>query len=190
MAMLCAAPWNRDTSPARLSMCSRRNLPPPASRCWLSKTFSPRRTSAGRLKKRRKLSACASWSKSSNTFRHGVALNAVNVPAMTAEQYRAVGPYIDLAERLGNLRRVCCDWQPKFGSPGLSRQDRGTEYRSGPQCGACRCAEPFAGPKGQRGERSPVRLRSRPDLRRTTREAVFTHRLRAAGIGHRHGHNQ
>ena len=33
----------------------------------------------------------------------GVALNAVNMPAMTAEQYRAVGPYVDLAERLGTF---------------------------------------------------------------------------------------
>lgn len=32
---------------------------------------------------------------------NGVALNAVNMPAMTAEQYRALGPYVDLAERLG-----------------------------------------------------------------------------------------
>ncbi|MBV9763100.1 MAG: phosphoglycerate dehydrogenase [Acidobacteriaceae bacterium] len=31
----------------------------------------------------------------------GVALNAVNMPALTIEQYRAVGPYVDLAERLG-----------------------------------------------------------------------------------------
>lgn len=31
----------------------------------------------------------------------GVALNAVNMPAMTAEQYRALGPYVNLAERLG-----------------------------------------------------------------------------------------
>ena len=32
---------------------------------------------------------------------HGVALNAVNMPALTAEQYRALGPYVNLAERLG-----------------------------------------------------------------------------------------
>lgn len=32
---------------------------------------------------------------------HGVALNAVNMPAMSAEQYRRLGPYVDLAERLG-----------------------------------------------------------------------------------------
>ena len=31
----------------------------------------------------------------------GVALNAVNMPAMTAEQYRALRPYVNLAERLG-----------------------------------------------------------------------------------------
>lgn len=31
----------------------------------------------------------------------GVALNAVNMPALTVEQYRALGPYVDLAERLG-----------------------------------------------------------------------------------------
>jgi D-3-phosphoglycerate dehydrogenase / 2-oxoglutarate reductase len=34
---------------------------------------------------------------------NGVALNAVNVPAMTAEQYRTVGPYAALAERLGTF---------------------------------------------------------------------------------------
>jgi D-3-phosphoglycerate dehydrogenase len=33
----------------------------------------------------------------------GVALNAVNMPALTAEQYRALGPFVDLAERLGTF---------------------------------------------------------------------------------------
>jgi len=36
-------------------------------------------------------------------LQRGVALNAVNVPAMTAEQYRAVGPYATLAQRLGTF---------------------------------------------------------------------------------------
>jgi len=31
----------------------------------------------------------------------GIALNAVNMPALTVEQYRALGPYVNLAERLG-----------------------------------------------------------------------------------------
>jgi len=34
-------------------------------------------------------------------LKSGVALNAVNMPAMTAEQYRTLGPYVALAERLG-----------------------------------------------------------------------------------------
>ena len=34
-------------------------------------------------------------------LRSGVALNAVNMPALTPEQYRALGPYVNLAERLG-----------------------------------------------------------------------------------------
>ena len=36
-------------------------------------------------------------------LQHGVALNAVNVPALTAEQYRAIGPFANLAERLGTF---------------------------------------------------------------------------------------
>jgi len=32
---------------------------------------------------------------------HGVAINAVNMPPLTPEQYRALGPYATLAERLG-----------------------------------------------------------------------------------------
>ncbi len=32
---------------------------------------------------------------------HGIAINAVNMPALTPEQYRTLGPYITLAERLG-----------------------------------------------------------------------------------------
>lgn len=33
----------------------------------------------------------------------GVALSAVNMPALTAEQYKALGPFVDLAERLGQF---------------------------------------------------------------------------------------
>jgi D-3-phosphoglycerate dehydrogenase len=33
----------------------------------------------------------------------GVAINAVNMPALSPEQYRALGPYIAVAERLGNF---------------------------------------------------------------------------------------
>ena len=33
----------------------------------------------------------------------GVVINAVNMPALSPEQYKALGPYIQLAERLGNF---------------------------------------------------------------------------------------
>jgi D-3-phosphoglycerate dehydrogenase len=36
-------------------------------------------------------------------LQHGVAINAVNMPALSPEQYRALAPYATLAERLGTL---------------------------------------------------------------------------------------
>ena len=44
-------------------------------------------------------------------LRNGVAINAVNMPALTPEQYRVLGPYIALAERLGSLAAqiACCN---------------------------------------------------------------------------------
>jgi D-3-phosphoglycerate dehydrogenase len=36
-------------------------------------------------------------------LQHGIAINAVNMPALTPEQYRALGPYATLAERLGTF---------------------------------------------------------------------------------------
>jgi D-3-phosphoglycerate dehydrogenase len=36
-------------------------------------------------------------------LKSGVAINAVNMPAMSPEQYRALGPFVSLAERLGNF---------------------------------------------------------------------------------------
>ncbi len=36
-------------------------------------------------------------------LQNGVALNAVNMPSLSPEQYRTLGPYINVAERLGNF---------------------------------------------------------------------------------------
>jgi len=46
-------------------------------------------------------------------LRNGIAINAVNMPAMTPEQYRSVGPYIELAERLGSLAAQIATGNPK-----------------------------------------------------------------------------
>ncbi len=47
-------------------------------------------------------------------LRDGIALNAVNVPAMTAEQYRTVQPYAALAERLGTFAAHVATGNPRL----------------------------------------------------------------------------
>ncbi|HEV3199556.1 MAG TPA: phosphoglycerate dehydrogenase [Bryobacteraceae bacterium] len=44
---------------------------------------------------------------------HGVAINAVNMPALSPEQYRALGPYVTLAERLGNFAAHIATGNPR-----------------------------------------------------------------------------
>jgi D-3-phosphoglycerate dehydrogenase / 2-oxoglutarate reductase len=46
-------------------------------------------------------------------LKNGVALNAVNLPGMTAEQYRTVGPYVALAEHLGVFASWAATGNPK-----------------------------------------------------------------------------
>ncbi len=46
-------------------------------------------------------------------LQNGVALNAVNVPALTADQYRQVGPFISLAERLGTFAAYVSSGNPR-----------------------------------------------------------------------------
>jgi len=45
-------------------------------------------------------------------LQNGVAVNAVNMPALTPEQYRAVGPYVTLAERLGRFAAFVASANP------------------------------------------------------------------------------
>jgi D-3-phosphoglycerate dehydrogenase len=46
-------------------------------------------------------------------LKNGVAINAVNMPAVSPEQYRSLGPYILLAERLGNFASYIATGNPK-----------------------------------------------------------------------------
>jgi D-3-phosphoglycerate dehydrogenase len=46
-------------------------------------------------------------------LRSGVAINAVNMPAVSPEQYKAIGPYIELAERLGKFAAYVAEGHPK-----------------------------------------------------------------------------
>jgi D-3-phosphoglycerate dehydrogenase len=45
-------------------------------------------------------------------LKNGIAINAVNMPALSPEQYRALGPYISLAERLGTFASFISDSNP------------------------------------------------------------------------------
>lgn len=44
---------------------------------------------------------------------HGIAINAVNMPAVAPEQYKAIGPYIELAERLGRFASFIAQGNPQ-----------------------------------------------------------------------------
>ncbi len=44
----------------------------------------------------------------------GVAVAAVNMPAMSPDQFRAVGPWLDVAERLGTFASYIADGNPKM----------------------------------------------------------------------------
>src|SRR4029078_3112304 len=46
-------------------------------------------------------------------LKSGVAINAVNMPALSPEQYRTLGPYISLAERLGNFAAHIASGNPR-----------------------------------------------------------------------------
>ncbi|HUJ22754.1 MAG TPA: phosphoglycerate dehydrogenase [Bryobacteraceae bacterium] len=46
-------------------------------------------------------------------LKNGVAINAVNMPALSPEQYRALGPYIAVAERLGIFAAHIASGNPK-----------------------------------------------------------------------------
>jgi D-3-phosphoglycerate dehydrogenase len=44
---------------------------------------------------------------------NGVAINAVNMPALSPEQYKELGPYIDVAQKLGNFAAYVAQGNPK-----------------------------------------------------------------------------
>ena len=46
-------------------------------------------------------------------LKNGVAINAVNMPSLSPEQYRALGPYITLAERLGAFASYIATGNPR-----------------------------------------------------------------------------
>ncbi|MGH9627760.1 MAG: phosphoglycerate dehydrogenase [Bryobacteraceae bacterium] len=46
-------------------------------------------------------------------LKNGIIINAVNMPAISPEQYKTLGPYVELAERLGNFAAYVSTGNPK-----------------------------------------------------------------------------
>jgi D-3-phosphoglycerate dehydrogenase len=46
-------------------------------------------------------------------LQNGVAINAVNMPALSPEQYKELGPYIEVAQKLGNFAAYVAEGNPK-----------------------------------------------------------------------------
>jgi D-3-phosphoglycerate dehydrogenase len=46
-------------------------------------------------------------------LQNGVAINAVNMPALSPEQYKELGPYIEVAQKLGNFAAYLAEGNPK-----------------------------------------------------------------------------
>jgi len=46
-------------------------------------------------------------------LQNGIAINAVNMPALSPEQYKELGPYIEVAQKLGNFAAYVAEGNPK-----------------------------------------------------------------------------
>ena len=57
-------------------------------------------------------------------LRSGVAINAVNIPAVAPEQYRVIAPYVELAQRLGAFAAHVAIGNPKTVRAVVPGQDR------------------------------------------------------------------
>ena len=72
----------------------------------------------------------------------GVVINAVNMPAISPDQYRALGPYITLAERLGTFAAYVAKGNPKTVRLLYMGRIARAEYQPAAQCRTGRCSKP------------------------------------------------
>ena len=81
----------------------RRPSRPRTARCSGCPTWSARRISAPRPRRRRKTSRCRSPSRCRITCIRGAISNAVNFPSISAEEAPKLKPFVALAEKLGSF---------------------------------------------------------------------------------------
>ena len=114
-------------------------------------------------------------------LQHGVAINAVNMPALSPEQYRALGPYVTLAERLGNFAARIAPGSPRAVRLVYCGKIAETDtylLRNAALAGVLSRSARGQGEPGKRHGRSPSIAAGR--WRRRTNGAVGPHRFRSA----------
>ena len=115
-------------------------------------------------------------------LKNGVAINAVNMPAVSPEQYRALGPYLTLAERLGNFASLHLFGPSQARAADLLRKDRRQQHHAATQCRAGRGLEPLHRIQGEPGQRHADRRTARLGHRRGARKARRPQRFHPPGI--------
>src|SRR4051794_27851756 len=87
--------------------------PPPGFPLFLADSILPTPHIAGSTEEAQEIVGVRIAEQVVEYLKSGVAINAVNMPAMSPEQYRTLGPYISLAERLGNFAAHISIGNPK-----------------------------------------------------------------------------
>ena len=113
-------------------------------------------------------------------LKNGVAINAVNMPALSPEQYRALSPYATLAERLGTFAAHMAIGQSAPAAHGLLRQDLRHGLRPAAQRRPGRRAQPLHCEQGQPGERHADRRAARLGRGRASRQILRPHGFASA----------
>ena len=120
-------------------------------------------------------------------LQNGVAINAVNMPALSPEQYRELGPYIEVAQRLGNFAAYVGAGKPEEHPDDLLWPNRRRQYHTAAQRRTGGRAESIDGEQRQRGELDADRGGTRLEHQRESGQALGPQGHHPAGIGNRQG---
>ena len=110
-------------------------------------------------------------------LKHGVAINAVNMPAMSPEQYKALSPYATLADRLGNFAAHIASGNPHTVRLHYFGKIADNAHQPAAQRGTGRRAEPLDVAQGEPDQRPADRRTARLGRGGAPRQAQRPHRF-------------
>src|SRR3954447_15642143 len=87
--------------------------PPPGFPLFLADSILPTPHIAGSTEEAQEIVGVRIAEQVVEYLKSGVAIHAVNMPAVSPEQYRALSPYVTLAERLGNFAAHIAEGNPR-----------------------------------------------------------------------------